>query len=1169
MTQVPERIEARSSRNTALDGAGPPARPARKRDADAARIDPRYVELRAHTCFSFSDGAVSAEDLPRHARLMGYTHIGVTDTADLGGIARFATEAMAPGKSAGCPRFERHDDEPCPLCERPIRPIIGAELVVDGHPAAFIARDPEGYRNLSALVTIARMGQWDGWIKEEQAKRRGRPRVTWSDVTTHARGLHALTGPATGELASWIRKGRPEQARRRLGRWRDVFMPGTLSIEVQLHHTGGHESALAAELIALAEESGVPWVATQDPRYVGDESGRGQLVHDLLTALRYNVDVETAARRGLLHPNDEWRLLSPAEMARRWRGREEGLRESVRIAEECSAFISETGSGERRAGFVLDWMRPPLPDFRKAKLGAGLSDVDDNAALRAQTEEGARKRWGGISPAQQRQIDHELALIRELGFAGFFLVMADAVRFAKHRGILCQGRGSAANSVVAYCTEITAVDPVENGLLFERFLSDARVNGRAEPPDIDVDFEHNRREEVLDYMYEHYHRKHAAITAVTQMFHAPTAVQDAMRALGFPAEQALEISKRVHGSEPSECLEAIVEVADKRDVDLSGPRGEALLLALPGFENLARLRSTHVGGFVLSGEPLGNYLPIEQTTMGRTIVQYDKDDLDMIGVPKFDFLGLGALSMVRIAFDVIEQQTGERPDMYRFKDRDAKTYDLIQRGETIGTFQIESRAQINSILHTKPDHLYDLVVQVALIRPGPIQASFVHPYTQRRLGLEKVTYAHPDLEEVLRRTQGIPIFQEQAMAIAMKLGGYSATQADLLRRTMGNVRKKARLQAALAGLQTAMAKRGIAAEVATKICDDLVSFANYGFPESHAWSFALIAYVTAYLKAHYATEFFIGLLNAQPMGFYPISTLIHDAIRHGVRVLPPCLAAGSWECTFEHHEPEGNDRGTSGPGSHRPTEVLRCAQDDNSARVETRDNIAMRVGWKFVRGIGSETIDRLKAAHAAGPFTSIADVVERGRLDRGDVLAFAQAGAFAAWAPDRRHAAWEGLRASGDVLPLAPAKVSYHEPVPMNRDQLIHLDYHAVGMSIYGHPMEAVRDRLVAGGAIDSRRLAELPNRRVVTVCGLVTIRQRPATAGGTIFLLLEDEWGYMNIIVPQPLVAANEEVVKRAPFIIVQGRVENDGAAISVVGQKFRELEMGERLTHTARSFR
>jgi len=1089
-----------------------------------------FVELRAHTCFSFSDGAVSAERLAKHARQLGYSHLGITDTADLGGLARFSTEAMSPLPDPLCEDAERHDG-PCKRCQMPVRPIVGAELVVDGHPAAFLARNERGYQNLSALVTLARMGEWSEWEKKKQGKRRGRPKVTWAHVAAHAEGLHALTGPATGELASLVRAGRTSEAKRSLDRWRELFpadvRSGALSIEVQLHHIGGHESALASALIELADEAGVPWVATQNPRYV-DEPGR--LVHDMLTALRYENTIDVAAERGLLHPNGEWMLLSPREMARRWKGREEGLRESVRVAEECT-------------GFVLDWMRPPLPDFRKAKLGAGMSNVDDVDALRAWTYEGARKRWGEVSAAQEHQIEHELDLIGRLGFAGFFLVMADAVRFAKSRGILCQGRGSAANSVVAFCTEITAVDPVKHGLLFERFLSDARVNGRSEPPDIDVDFEHNRREEVLDYMYENYAREHAAITAVTQCFHAPTAVQDAMRALGFPVEQALEISKRVHHDEPADCVGAVVEIADARHVDLNNARGKALLAALPAFDGLARLRSTHVGGFVLSAQPLGNYLPVEQTTMGRTIVQYDKDDLDMIGVPKFDFLGLGALAMVRIAFDVIEQRTGKRPSMYEFEDRDAKTYELIQRGETIGTFQIESRAQINSILHTKPDHLYDLVVQVALIRPGPIQASFVNPYTQRRLGLEPVVYAHPDLEEVLERTQGIPIFQEQAMAIAMKLGGYTATQADLLRRTMGNIRKKGRLEAALVEMKKAMLRRaelgeirGLGEATATKICDDLVSFANYGFPESHAWSFALIGYVTAYLKAHYATEFFIGLLNAQPMGFYPISTLIHDAKRHGVEVRPPCLKTGSWECTAEDGDGVGG--------------------------------LAMRVGWKFVRGIGSTVIDVLKGAHGRASFTSIADVVRRGRLTRGDVLAFAQAGAFAAWAPDRRHAAWEALRATGDVLPLAPARVTHHDPVPIDRQQLVFLDYHAVGMSIYGHPMESVRERLMRGGAIDSRQLMEAPNGRIVTVGGLVTVRQRPATAGGTIFLLLEDEWGYMNIVVQKAYVAPNEEVVKRAPFVLVQGRVQNDGASISVVGRKFKELEV-EALTHQAHEFR
>src|SRR5207248_1978874 len=377
----------------------------------------------------------------------------------------------------------------------------------------------------------------------------------------------------------------------------------------------------------------------------------------------------------------------------------------------------------------------------------------------------------------------------------------------------------------------------------------------------------------------------------------PNAIRDSMRAFGYPVEMADNISKRIHWSDPAEGAKYVEEeLAPKLGIDFDNPRGRATLAAMAAFEGVPRLRSTHVGGFVLSSALLGDYLPVEHTTMGRTIIQFDKDDLDAVGIPKFDFLGLGALSLVRRAFDMIEVRTGTRPEMYKLPPDDEATYNLIATGETIGTFQIESRAQIASVLHTKPERLYDIVVQVALIRPGPIQANFVHPYTARRRGLEPVTYLHPDLEPILKRTQGIPIFQEQAMAIAMQLGGYSATDADLLRRTMGNIRKKERLEAALVGLKQAMLDRaargeirGLTEETAAKICDDLVSFANYGFPESHAWSFALIAYVTAYLKAHYPTEFFIGLLNAQPMGFYPVSTLIHDAKRHGVTVLPPCL----------------------------------------------------------------------------------------------------------------------------------------------------------------------------------------------------------------------------------------------------------------------------------------
>ena len=1093
-----------------------------------------YVELRAHTAFSFGDGAMSPEQLAAHARAIGASHVGITDTADLGGIARLAAECLQPIKSRHCADVERHatlGTDKCPTCQRPVKPIAGVELNVDGKPAAFIARTPEGYRNIAALTTLARLDDWSRWSKESQQRRRGRPNVTWEQVARHAAGVHALTGPASGALASLVRKGDDDGAYTLLGRFHEIFGVH-LSVEVQLHYTSGSEMTLAAELVALAEAARVPWVVTQNPRYLDD---RGRLVHDVLTALRQELTVDEAATRGTLRPNGDWRVLTPQQMARRWQGRTEGLRESERIAKECEDF-------------ELAWMRPPFPDFKRVR-GDAPDGTDDASQLRCLVYAGARRRWDGdVSREREGQIERELALIHRLGFDGFFLVMADAVRFATSRGILCQGRGSAANSCVAFCLGITPVDPVKEGLLFDRFLSDARTGKHAvaEPPDIDVDFEHERREEVLDYMYEKYDRAHAAITCVTQMYRGPNAVQDAMRALGYPVEQAFEISKRVHHAEPADVIEELVNgLAVKAKLDIECKRGRALLSAIAGFDGLARLRSTHVGGFVLSSQPLGHYLPIEQTTMGRTIIQFDKDDLDLIGVPKFDFLGLGGLAMVRRAFDVIERRTGTRPEMYRMPYDDAKTYEMIQRGETIGTFQIESRAQIASILHTKPERIYDIVVQVALVRPGPIQAKFVHPYTERRRGREEVTYPIPALEPILRRTYGIPIFQEQAMAISMQLGGYTGAQADALRRTMGNIRKLERLEAALDELKSALLKRaaeghlpGMTENIAKQICSDLVSFANYGFPESHAWSFALIAFATAWLKAHYPTEFLLGLLNAQPMGFYPISTLIHDARRHGVEVRPPCLSGGDWECTVEE---------TSDP--KRP---------------------ALRVGWRFVRGIGDVALESLKAARAdaGGAFTSIADVVRRAKLERADALSLARAGAFSAWAPDRRHAAWEALRAAGDLLPLAPAELSLHNPPPVDTNRLVLLDYFAVGLSLNGHPMSAAREGLTARGVRSSADLARINHGRGVTVAGLVTIRQRPSTAKGTIFLLLEDEYGFINVVVHPKLVKANEEVVKGATFIEVRGKLEKNGAAINVVGKKFAELPM-ETLEHRARSFR
>jgi error-prone DNA polymerase len=553
-------------------------------------------------------------------------------------------------------------------------------------------------------------------------------------------------------------------------------------------------------------------------------------------------------------------------------------------------------------------------------------------------------------------------------------------------------------------------------------------------------------------------------------------------------------------------------------------------------DGLPRMRSTHPGGFVLSSAPLGESMPIERTTRGRTVIQFDKDDLDAVGIPKFDFLGLGSLSAVRIAFEAVERRTGKRLELYNLPPDDPETFRMIAQGDTLGTFQIESRAQIQSLVQTRPEKLYDLVVQVALIRPGPIQGRFVHPYTRRRCGLERVVYAHPALEPILERTQGIPIFQEQAMALSMALAGYSAAQADELRRTMGNERKLPRLLAALGRLRSAMEARGIDAKTAERITDDLRIFANYGFPESHAWSFALIAYATAYLKRHHPAEFLVGLLNAWPMGFYAPATLVHDARRHGVEVRGPCLRDGAWECTVEE---------TGDP--ERP---------------------AVRIGWSHIRGLGERARERLRSARAEEAFRSVEDLVRRAGLSASESLHLARAGALEAWEPGRRAAAWEALRAAADTLPLAPARRLPFRPEELEGAERVFLDYLATGICVDAHPVEHLRPRLGRVGVCSSAELAGADEGQSVLVAGLVIARQHPATAKGTVFLLLEDEHGFVNVVVPATLYQSNRETVKFSPFLLVEGRFEREGPVLNVVGRRFRRLD-APALAHRSHDFR
>jgi error-prone DNA polymerase len=1143
------------------------------------------------------------EALVRRAAELGFGALALTDTTDVGGTIRFTLEAERVG----------------------LKPIVGAELPVDGHPTVLLARDELGYRNLAALVTQSRVGGIDAWkLGRSEAQQslvpdatntpvstlnrqrghnlerryavelppRGQPRLTFDDIVAHSAGLYCLTGGASGEIATYVRTGRAGEAVFALERWRAVFGE-RLAVEVQLHHAGGHENALATALIELAERGRAKWVATNEPYYL---DGAGRLVHDLLLANRADVCVDTAASWGLLLPNGEWRLKSPREMSLLWQGREAGLEQSCAIADECRAFD-------------LRWLRPPLPHF------AVPANHDDDTWLRELAFAGARTRWGQLDDRQTAQLEHELGVIARLGFSGFFLVMHDAVDFAGRSGILCQGRGSAANSAVAYCLGITAVDPVRHGLLFERFLSEVRTDGRSEAPDIDVDFEMHRREEVLDYMYDRYRRQHSAITCVTQLYHAPTAIQDLMRALGYDAQLAFACSKRTHRLEPSAGAALLADgLAKDVGLDLDTPKGKALLAGLKVLDDVPRLRSTHPGGFVLSCEPLGGYLPIEHTTMGRTIIQFDKDDLDAAGVPKFDFLGLGGLSVIHLAFDAIEERTGEKLELYSLPVDDVKTYEMIQRGDTVGTFQIESRAQIQSILQTKPDRLYDIVVQVALIRPGPIQAKFVHPYTERRRGREEVVYAHPDIAPLVRRTYGVPIFQEQAMAIAMALGGFSAAEADELRRAMGHFRKASRLYAALEKLRVACIARGVSDAVANQVVEDLQSFANYGFPESHAWSFALIAYATAWLKANHPTEFFLGMLNAWPMGFYPPATLVHDAIRHGVVVRGPCMKDGFWDCTMElgglgaRELGSVSERGsvvelgglgarelgraiiddsfapeppnTQAPQHQTPPSAqalqLRDAPQRASAPAPQLQNVPelppapelqnapalpqLRIGWRYINGLGEKTREALQNAGRDGPFTSIDDVVRRARLTRAEALHIARAGAFEAFQPGRRKAAWEALRVAGDLLPLAPARMLPFDPRELNEEEMVFLDYIATGISTNGHPMQFLRARLNEAGVASSRDMTDsyVDGDRIV-VGGLVVARQHPETAKGTVFMLLEDEFGYMNIIVSKDMFEKNREIIKFSTFIVIEGRFEREDQVMNVIGRRFRTLPTRE----------
>jgi len=1063
-----------------------------------------YVELHCHSGFSLLDGASNPETLIARAAAIGMKSIALTDHDDLGGAVRWA-EA---GKEHG------------------VETIIGVEVTLAGPPAShltLLAMSETGYRNLSRLVTLAR------------ARDRGAPAVSWDDVERHAAGLFCLTGCPFGEVPQRLAREDDDGARERLGRLAEVF-GGNVAVECW-DHALAEERALIPRLIALAGSLDLPWLVTNDVHYA---TPKGRLVHDVLTCLRHQTTLDQAGT--LLRPNGEWYLKRPEKLAHHWRHYPEGLAATGEIAERCA--------------FRMGQLTPTLPAF---PLPPGVTADGYLASLVAS---GARERYGSRLPARHRQqLRHELDIIERLGLAGYFLIVWDIVREANRLGVLGQGRGSAANSAVCYCLGITAVDPIGMELLFERFLSE----DRREAPDIDIDFAHRDREQVLQYVYRRYGRDHAAMVCEAITYRGRAAVRDAARVLGFSVQQAEKLADEADRDGAGETGKKLAEGgAAAADLDPADHRVRMLAEVVRGLHQLPRHRSIHVGGFVLSREPLADTVPIEPAAMPeRTVIQWDKDDLDPVRLIKIDLLGLGMLTLIQDAVALIRQTRGVAIDLARLPMDDAAVYDMICRADTVGLFQIESRAQMNTLPRLAPRKFYDLVVEVALIRPGPIQGQMVHPYLRRRAGEEPVTYPHPSLEPILERTLGVPLFQEQGMQVAIAAAGFTPGEADELRRAMGHKRSHERMAKICQKLIDGMARNGIEPEVARRIFNQIAAFADYGFPESHAASFALIVYASAYLKHYYPVEFTCALLNAQPMGFYAPGTIVEDARRHGVEVRGVDVMRSGWDCTVEKDdEGGGGRRGGDGDAPQRALSGRSKARprpdERKSAAVIARGSSrerALRIGLRYVRGLGDQAKQKLAPLLDGERPDTLEEWVRAGGLHVAQLRALAEAGAFDALWPNRRSALWELLKhargAAGPLAPVIPDRRPAPVP-PLTPIQLTEADYRVTGLSPAGHPMRHLREAMRARGVIPAAELARRRDGDTVTVAGIVICRQRPATAKGFCFVTLEDETGLANVVITPKLFEANKRLVIRSPLLVVRGILQEEQGVLNVRGNTF-----------------
>ena len=1099
---------------------------------------PRYVELHCISNFSFQRGASHPQELVRRAYNLGYEALAITDECSVAGVVR----AWSGWKEYRDYIAKLEETSPHEKRMRPFKLIFGAEFDMEGGRLVALPCDLNSWGGMCEFISAARMNAPKG---EYQIP--CHPGLDPGPSLDLLRGCQILWAPKRGALDI----DRLRTLREHFGDnlWLAVELPSLIDDDLWL-----------AQLREAGSACGVRLVASGD-------------VHMHVRSRKPLQDVITAVRIGKPVAECGFELQGNAERH---------LRQRKRLAEIYPAdLLDATNEVARKCNFNIEEVKYNYP------LESVPPGMTPGEALRALTYSGARERYPqGVPGKVIRLVEKELALIAECRYEMFFLTVHDIVRYARSQGILCQGRGSAANSVVCYCLGVTAMDPMDSQPLLERFISVDRKN---EPPDIDVDFEHERREEVIQYIYNKYGRERAAIAAVVITYRTRSAIRDVGKALGVPDVLVDAFAKDHHWFEEKLATQRLEKLADATRAPIGAHLARQWMELTWSLMGFPRHLSQHVGGFVLTQTKLTRLVPVENASMkDRSVIQWDKDDLEDMGLMKVDVLALGMLTAIRRCLEFVSQRRGRPFTVYDIVPRDFATYEMIQKADTVGVFQVESRAQMSMLPRLKPRVFYDLVVQVAIVRPGPISGGMVHPYLKAREQFargEPIIYERsatedpldaPRLQKALERTLGVPIFQEQVMEISMIAAGFTATEADSLRRAMAAWKRKGGVDKFRGKLVGGMLARGYSPQFAEKIFKQVQGFGEYGFPESHAYSFALLAYSSSWLKRHEPEAFLAAMLNSQPMGFYSPSQLIQDGKRHGIAVLPPDVSHSDWDCKFEP--------APCHPGLDPGSLAVEEARSFYGPRPRVKPGVtsarpAVRLGLRHIGGLSEAAGKRIADMRAHEPYLNVEDLTLRAMLDTGDLKALAAGDALMSLAGHRRQQVWE---ASAQVKPPellrnAPVNEAPLALQPAREGEEIVFDYASLGFTLRRHPLALLRPQLAQRQCLNAEQLAKLPHGRRVSACGIVTVRQQPQTANGTIFVTLEDETGPVNVIVWKSVREEWRDPLLQAKLLVVHGTwqrdVESGGNVCHVIAESFEDLtpllgRLGRQSRNTSRDF-